>query len=54
MGLYLAKQLAIKLGHDISIQSEEGKFARVIIHFPKISNYFHLYNEGVNQDCTLI
>lgn len=42
MGLYLAKQMAIKLGHDISIQSEEGMYTRVIIHFPKMSNYYNL------------
>lgn len=42
MGLYLAKQLAIKLGHDITIESEEGQFTRVTIHFPKIRNYYHL------------
>ncbi|PHD45043.1 hypothetical protein COF67_24865 [Bacillus toyonensis] len=39
MGLYLAKQMALKLGHDISIQSPEGKYTRVTIHFPKIRNY---------------
>jgi signal transduction histidine kinase len=42
MGLYLAKQLAIKLGHHISIESEEGKYTKVTIHFPKIRNYYHL------------
>jgi len=42
IGLYLAKQMALKLGHDLSIQSEEGKYTRVIIHFPKIRNYYHL------------
>lgn len=42
IGLYLAKQMALKLGHDLSIQSKEGKYTRVIIHFPKIRNYYHL------------
>jgi signal transduction histidine kinase len=42
MGLYLAEQLAIKLGHELSIQSEEGKFTTVIVHYPKIRNYYRL------------
>jgi signal transduction histidine kinase len=42
MGLYLARQLAIKLGHKLSIQSEEGKYTKLMIHFPKIRNYYHL------------
>ncbi|PGO21324.1 histidine kinase [Bacillus cereus] len=41
MGLYLVKQMVLKLGHDISIQSQEGKYTRVTIHFPKIRNYYH-------------
>lgn len=36
MGLYLAKQLAIKLGHELSIQSEAGLSTTVTIHFPKM------------------
>ena len=40
IGLYLAKTLAIKLGHDISIDSIYGEFTRVIIHFPKLTDYF--------------
>lgn len=36
MGLYLAKQLALKLGHDLSIVSEEGKYTVAAIHFPKV------------------
>ncbi|MFB6467454.1 sensor histidine kinase [Cytobacillus sp. Hz8] len=35
MGLYLAKQLTKKLGHEISIASEEGHYTKVSIHFPK-------------------
>lgn len=42
IGLYLAKQMSLKLGHDLTIQSEEGKYTRVIIHYPKIRNYYHL------------
>lgn len=42
MGLYLAKQLAKKLGHDLTIESEEGKYTRVVIHFPKVSSYYYL------------
>jgi len=40
MGLYLAKSLAKKLGHDISIDSVYGEFTRVTIHFPKLTDYF--------------
>jgi len=40
MGLYLAKSLAIKLGHDISIDSVYGEYTRVTIHFPKLTDYF--------------
>lgn len=42
MGLYLAKQMVLKMGHNISIQSEEGIFTRVNIHFPKTSSYYLL------------
>lgn len=42
LGLYLAKEMALKLGHDLSIHSEDGKYTKVIIHFPKIRNYYHL------------
>ncbi|UHA71873.1 sensor histidine kinase [Paenibacillus sp. 481] len=42
MGLYLAKQMALKLGHKLSIESEEGAYTRVTIHFPKIRSYYHL------------
>lgn len=41
LGLYLANQMAGKLGHRLSVQSEEGKFTTLTIHFPK-SN--HLYD----------
>lgn len=42
MGLYLAKQMILKLGHDISIESGEGKYTKVNIHFPKITSYYQL------------
>lgn len=42
MGLYLAKKLARKLGHDITIQSEYEKYTRVIIHFPKLIDYYNI------------
>ncbi|MFD2923955.1 sensor histidine kinase [Halobacillus naozhouensis] len=42
MGLYLAKQLANKLGHNITIGSEENEYTKVTIHFPKIQNYYQL------------
>ncbi|MFJ7737692.1 sensor histidine kinase [Lysinibacillus sp. NPDC097287] len=41
MGLYLAKQMALKLGHDISIQSQEGMYTKVIIHFPIMRNRYY-------------
>ncbi len=40
MGLYLAKQLALKLGITLSIASEEGKYTKVVVHFPNIRNYY--------------
>lgn len=40
MGLYLAKRLSKKLGHDITIESIYGKYTRVAIHFPKLTDYF--------------
>lgn len=42
MGLYLAKKLANKLGHDLSIKSREGEYTQVTIHFPKIRNYYNI------------
>lgn len=38
MGLYLAKQLARKLGHELSIRSEEGVYTEAAVHFPKLSD----------------
>lgn len=42
MGLYLAKKLCRKLGHDISIESLYGEYTKVSIHFPKINNYLNV------------
>lgn len=42
IGLYLAKQLVLKLGHDISIKSKENKYTKVIIHFSKNNNYYSM------------
>jgi signal transduction histidine kinase len=42
MGLYLARKLARKLGHDISIGSVNNKFTIVTIHFPKLIDYFNV------------
>lgn len=46
MGLYLSKKLARKLGHDIAIESEEGKYTRAVIIFPKLFNYIKLTKES--------
>lgn len=42
MGLYLAKKLANKLGHHLTIASEENKFTAVTIHFPKLHDYYRM------------
>ncbi|MFC7393897.1 sensor histidine kinase [Scopulibacillus cellulosilyticus] len=42
MGLYLSKKLAEKLGHKISIQSKEGTGTQVIIHFPKVLDFYQV------------
>lgn len=42
MGLYLARKLARKLGHDVSIQSAYGEYTKVTIHFPKLIDYFNV------------
>lgn len=39
IGLYLTKNLCNKLGHTITIESEEGKYTRLIITFSK-NNFF--------------
>jgi signal transduction histidine kinase len=45
MGLYLAKRLANKLGHDLSIESEKDVFTRTTIHFPKVRSYLSFQND---------
>ncbi|SHH39244.1 sensor histidine kinase [Tepidibacter thalassicus] len=40
MGLYLSKRLAIKLGHDITVESKFKEYTKVTIHFPKLIDYF--------------
>ena len=42
IGLYLARKLARKLGHDISMQSVYDEYTRVTIHFPKLIDYFNV------------
>ncbi|MDD3893715.1 MAG: sensor histidine kinase [Syntrophomonadaceae bacterium] len=42
MGLYLAKRLAHKLGHDLSIDSVYGKYTRFTIHFPRLGDYYRM------------
>ncbi|MDT3958575.1 ATP-binding protein, partial [Staphylococcus kloosii] len=42
MGLFLAKQLASKLGHDITIKSKENIFTEITVHFYKNKNYYNL------------
>ena len=37
IGLYLSKKILNRLGHDISIESHEGKGTCVLIHFPQDS-----------------
>lgn len=45
MGLYLAKKLARKLGHNITIDSVYGEYTKVTIHFPKLIDYFNVTKE---------
>lgn len=40
MGLYLARKLARKLGHKISIESKTGEYTLVRIHVSKVGDYF--------------
>ncbi|MDF2723712.1 MAG: histidine kinase [Paenibacillus sp.] len=43
MGLYLAQELANKLGHYISCESEAGRYTAMTIHFPKHDDaYLHV------------
>ncbi|MFD3157783.1 sensor histidine kinase [Haloimpatiens sp. FM7330] len=45
MGLYLAKKLSRKLGHDISIESSYNEYTKAKIHFPKLTDYFNVANK---------
>lgn len=40
MGLYLARNLARKLGHEISLESEFGEYTKVNLHFPRLVDYY--------------
>lgn len=42
IGLYLARKLARKLGHDISIESVYQEYTKLTIHFPKLMDYFNV------------
>ena len=44
LGLYLAKSLATKLGHYITIESKPSEFTRVTVHFPKLIDYYRVTN----------
>ncbi|MEK5056897.1 histidine kinase [Paenibacillus sp. FSL H7-0326] len=41
MGLYLANQMAIKLGHSLTVKSEEGQYTELAIIFPKSRSIYH-------------
>lgn len=41
IGLYLCKELCLKLGHKISANSKPGEFTEIIIHFPKLYDYLN-------------
>ncbi|WP_425447561.1 sensor histidine kinase [Dethiothermospora halolimnae] len=43
MGLYLAKRLSMKLSHNLTINSKYGDYTEVIIHFPKLTDYYMDY-----------
>ncbi len=40
IGLYLAKKLAKRLGHDIIIKSHFGKYTEVKLIFPRLSSFY--------------
>ncbi|MBD7985381.1 sensor histidine kinase [Sporosarcina sp. Sa2YVA2] len=40
MGLYLAKKLTTKMGHELSITSQENQYTTITIHFPKRLDYY--------------
>lgn len=50
LGLYLAKSLARKLGHDITIESIYGEYTKVVLHFPKLSAYYNVAKHTNNME----
>lgn len=40
LGLYLANQMAIKLGHRLTVRSEEGQYTELAIIFPKSQSIY--------------
>ncbi|WP_409275244.1 sensor histidine kinase [Neobacillus sp. SCS-31] len=49
MGLYLAKKIADKLGHSVSVESERGVFTQAAIHFPVPGGAAYLGLEAENH-----
>lgn len=45
MGLYLSKNLARKLGHDMNIESKYGEYTKIVIVFPKLLEYLQVSRE---------
>lgn len=41
MGLYLAQKLARKLGHNITAESSFGHYTKLILHFPKLMDFYN-------------
>ncbi len=42
LGLYLSQKLAKKLGHYITVTSKESIGTEVLVHFPKLSDYYKI------------
>ncbi|WP_053365940.1 sensor histidine kinase [Bacillus sp. FJAT-27245] len=42
MGLYLAKKIADKLGHTVTVNSEKGVYTEALIHFPVPGGVYYL------------
>lgn len=42
LGLYLSRELARKLGHDIDIESKYGEYTKITIIFPRLSDYLEV------------
>lgn len=41
MGLYLSKKLLNKLGHKITVESKFGNYTKIMIHFPRLNDYYN-------------